>query len=162
MNCREAQQQIFSERDVAPGSTRRDSLAEHVSHCAGCRELQATLTTALDHWRLDSHRTTVPDAQREWHAVRRKIRGAESGTERAPRRFLPWLTVSLGVMAAVATALVVITQTPSQRTNVVAATRVARADSVEVPGNNASTMVFVDEKSGWLFVWASDARPKSG
>jgi hypothetical protein len=35
---------------------------------------------------------------------------------------------------------------------------VARADAVVAPGNNASTMVFVDDKSGWLIVWASDAK----
>jgi hypothetical protein len=34
----------------------------------------------------------------------------------------------------------------------------SRADSIEVPGSNASTMVYVDDKSGWLFVWASDLK----
>jgi hypothetical protein len=38
----------------------------------------------------------------------------------------------------------------------------ASAESVEAPGDPASTMVFVDEKSGWLIVWASDTAPRRG
>jgi hypothetical protein len=38
----------------------------------------------------------------------------------------------------------------------------ARADAVEAPGGNASTMVFVDDRSGWLIVWASDSGGRSG
>ena len=40
--------------------------------------------------------------------------------------------------------------------------RVARADFVEAPGAKASTMVYVDDKSGWLFVVASDETRQSG
>jgi hypothetical protein len=52
---------------------------------------------------------------------------------------------------------------PRPNSRVVASTEPSvRADFVEAPGRNASTMVIVDDKSGWLIVWASDASPKEG
>jgi hypothetical protein len=33
---------------------------------------------------------------------------------------------------------------------------------VQVSGRDASTTVYVDDKSGWLIVWASDSAPKRG
>ncbi|HEY1110492.1 MAG TPA: hypothetical protein VGE76_17715 [Opitutaceae bacterium] len=103
----------------------------------------------------------MPDSEREWHAVRRKIRGgAEVGTTGiiapARRRFLPWLAVPLGAAAAIATALYVASdpsQTPPSVSHGPGA--IARADYVEAPGA-AQTMVYVDEKSGWLVVYAKD------
>ena len=151
-----------------PASSQRATLDEHVGRCPDCRRIRDALTAALSTWRSEAARTPVPDATREWHAVRRLIRGgAEAGTAAAarPRRnYLPWLAVPIGAAAALAVALYVAPSdssptgpSPTTRSPV---TRVARADAVEVP-SGASTIVFVDGKSGWLFVQASDARPKT-
>lgn len=156
MNCREAQTHLFAERDGALDNHQRVTLEGHVAHCADCRRMRDSLTAALLAWRTENEKTPVPDAEREWHAVRRQIRGgAEAGaTSRSRRPLIPWLVAPLGAAAALALTFYVVrdpvTGTPAE------AAQVARADSVEVPGGSVSS-VFVDDKSGWLVVWASDS-----
>lgn len=163
MNCHEAQTEIFAARDGAPGASPSAALDGHVAHCAACRQIRANLAAALGAWRTDSARAIVPDAEREWHAVRRRIRGgAETGSALArPRRNLfAWLSLPLGAAGAAAVALVVLQQPrPSATLADFGDVVTARADAVEAPGHNASTMVFVDDKSGWLIVLASDTAP---
>ena len=162
MNCREAQSQIFAERDGALETTQRAALDSHLAQCDGCRQTREELTAALITWRTAVSHVTVPNAEREWQAVRRRIRGGmEPGAERAsrPRRnLLAWIALPLGGVAAVALALLV---SPQDRPTVQASAPVP-PNSVEVAGDDATTMVFVDEKSGWLFVLASDANPRQG
>ena len=163
MNCREAQPQIYAERDGALDNTQRAALDGHLAQCDACRRIREELTAALTVWRTEALNVTVPDAEREWHAVRRRIRGgAESGagrTSRSRRNLFAWLVIPLG---AAAVALLVAPQTPPATQPAAVTTHIARANSVEAPGNSASTMVFVDDKSGWLIVWASDANPHRG
>ena len=165
MNCREAQHQLFAEGDGAPDNTRRAALDGHVAHCADCRRIRDDLAAALATWRRDVENVAVPDAEREWHAVRRRMRGGvEAGAERPvrPRRnLLAWLALPVGAAAALAVALLDTSPRPHGGNVAPAQPQVARADALETPGNNSSTMMFVDDKSGWLIVWASDA-PKSG
>ena len=160
MNCREAQSQIFAARDGAPDENPRAALEGHVAHCAACRQVRDNLTAALGAWRTDSARATVPDAEREWHAVRRRIRGGveTNPTVARPRRSIfAWLPLTLGAAAAAAIALVVVVQqSSSESAGSLSGKVTARADYVEAPGHNASTMVFVDDKSGWVIVLASD------
>jgi hypothetical protein len=166
MNCREAQHQIFAERDSALETTQRAALDGHVAECADCRRIRDDLTAVFATWRTKVDHVAVPDVDREWYAVRRRIRGGvEPGVERttSPRRsFLPWLTLPLGAAAALAVALFVTRAPDAPAPTPVSPgkARVARADSVEVPGNHASTMVFVDDKSGWLIVWANDSEKR--
>ena len=165
MNCREAQSQIFAARDGAPDENPRAALEGHVAHCAACRQVRDNLTAALGAWRSDSARAIVPDAEREWHAVRRRIRGgAEAGSvpARARRNIFTWLPLTLGAAVAAAITVMVVVQ-PSTESNAGFGSKVAaRADYVEAPGNDASTAVFVDDKSGWVIVLASDNVPKHG
>ena len=156
MNCREAQDRILTERDGALDETSRAAVALHVAGCADCRRVRADLTAALESWRADVANVIVPDAEREWHAVRRRMRGGETGTQspaRSRRSLFTWIALPLGAAAEAALALFI---SPSPRFD---PAPVAHVDSVEAPGNNASTLVFVDDKSGWLIVWASDATP---
>ena len=78
MNCREAQDRILTERDGALDQTSRVALAGHLADCAGCRRVRDDLTAAVSAWRAEVANVRVPDAEREWHAVRRKIRGGDS------------------------------------------------------------------------------------
>lgn len=163
MNCREAQSRIFAERDGALDGNEHAALDGHLAECDACRKVRDGLAAAVTAWRNDATAVQVPDAEREWHAVRRRIRSESAPTARRP--LFTWLVLPLGVAAAAAVAFTLFV--PSTVPTVVPApiadaTQVARVDAVEAPGNNASTMVFVDEKSGWLIVWASDAAPKSG
>jgi predicted anti-sigma-YlaC factor YlaD len=164
MNCREAQRHLFAEGEGALESSQRVTLEEHVGHCPDCRRMRDDLTAALSAWRSENARTPVPDADREWHAVRRRIRGGvEPGAEHTvrPRRNLfAWAAVPIGVAAAAAVALMVSKPEPAG-TSLPLVAYAATAESIDVPGGDAATMVFVDEKSGWLMVMASDA-PKRG
>lgn len=165
MNCPEAQRHIFVDRELAQDPIQRAQLEQHIAHCAECERIRDDLSAALMAWRSDTANAPVPNAEHEWHAVRRRIRGANVGAATSPaqtrRHFLAWLTVPAGAAAALAIAFYVGSSesTPSAPPAAsIPAAQVARADSVEVPGNTSAT-VFVDDKSGWLIVWASDARP---
>src|SRR5688500_2627647 len=117
MNCREAQSRIFAERDGALNNSQRAALEEHVARCGDCQRIRDDLTTVFVTWRNDVNRAAVPNPDREWHAVRRRIRGgAEPGTAQVsrPRRNLfAWLALPLGAAAAVAVALFVSLQPTS-------------------------------------------------
>jgi|SRR5687767_14441391 len=163
MNCREAQSQLFAERDGALDTTQRAGLEDHLLHCGDCRRIRENLTAVIATWRTEVYQAPVPNAEREWHAVRRRIRGGDEAgaTHSSPsrRNLFTWLAIPIGAAAAIAMAVLVVAPpaTPDQ-----AVTQMAQANTVEVTGDNATTMVFVDDKSGWLFVWASDPNPKSG
>lgn len=156
MNCREAQQQIFTERDGALSLEGRTALDGHLAHCDACRKIRADLAAALVYWKTEADAVAVPDGEREWHAVRRKIRGADVAP-RSRLKLLSWVALPLGIAAAVAF-VILRPIPPSDEAAAAAVPQVARVDSVETPGNNASTMVIVDQKSGWLIVWASDGK----
>ena len=162
MNCREAQSQLFAERDGALDAPTRAALDGHLAQCGDCQRRRENLTAALAAWRIEVVQTTVPNAELEWHAVRRRIRGAEttsgSTRSRSPRQVFAWFAVPLGAAAAVALALFVGSPGPAP---VASLPQVARANTVEVAGDNA-TVVVVDDQSGWLFVWASAPNPYSG
>lgn len=156
MNCREAQLRVLAERDGALDETSRAALAGHLADCAGCRRVRDDLTAAVNAWRTDVAEVVVPDVEREWYAVRRRMRGGETGAPRpvrSRRSLFAWIALPLGAAAAAALALFI---SPGPRFD---PAPIAHVDSVEAPGNNASTLVFVDDKSGWLIVWASDATP---
>lgn len=159
MNCNEVKSQLFGDEEGGLEQDRRVALNAHVAHCAACRRVRDDLGAAFTTWRDENARATLPDVDREWHAVRRKIRGGvEVGTESRPRRrFTPWIALPIGAAAALALTLYVARNDGDgrQQPGFAPAPQVARADSVEVPGR-ASTSVYVDDKSGWLIVWATD------
>lgn len=166
MNCHEAQHQIIAGRDLPSDRARDLPLEEHLSQCADCRRVRTDLAAVFEQWSAQSRRATVPDPEREWHAVRRQIRGgtAVGGAPRSRRyrSMMTWFAIPLAAAAVIAVSLREAPHPPAVRTQSHRAVQSARANSVEVPGNNASTMVFVDDKSGWLFVWASDTSPTGG
>ena len=164
MNCREALSLMSTERDAPLEPGARSGFEAHLAECVACRQARSGLTSALDVWRANHASVKVPDADREWLAVRRRRRGdagAEATFSRSSRRTaLAWLAMPIAA-TLIALAFFLPPRAPDQTAGSVGPA-IARADSVEVPGGSASTMVFVDDKSGWLIVWASDAGGKSG
>lgn len=151
MNCREAESRLYADQPADPTAgpdAAAPAFSEHLATCSRCRETHGRLREALDAWRTETAVVAVPDAEREWHAVRRRIRH-DGATARPARRYLPWLSLPLGLGAAAALAFLALPRP--------APPAVARVEFVEVPGGRASTMVVVDEQSGWLIVQASDA-----
>lgn len=164
MNCRTALLHIASERETGLEAGTRSDLEAHVAACDSCRRARSNLAAALEAWRAEATLVPTPDPSREWQAFRRRIRGAPEAHSRRTathRWFNPaWLAIPA------AAALVALTFfRPAAGPEDVAggkAGATARAEAVEAPGGNASTMVFIDDKSGWLIVWAIDASGRSG
>ena len=154
MNCRAAQRLLSSERDGAPATPGCADLAAHVAGCAECRQFQAVLAEAGEKLRDAAARVTVPDEERAWQDIHREIRAAR------PARASRWQPVRwvlpLGAAAALAAILAWV---PSE--DDLTPQTVARAEFVEVP-NDSSSVVYVDDKSGWLVVWASANAAKGG
>lgn len=150
MNCREAESQIFAERDGALDNSQRAALAQHVGQCPGCRRLQQGFAVTIETWRVETQQVRVPDAELEWQKLRREIRGGAGSRAAAEskRRSLGWFSVPLAAAAAVALIFVLNTESPEPTRDVAKVTPTARADS--------PTVVVTDEKSGWTFVVAAD------
>lgn len=175
MNCRHAQDKLLAARDTPSGAAGSNALTEHLQGCPDCRALQQQLAAATSAWRETEAQVTVPDAQQEWHAVRRRLRQGKSA-ETTPvwwRRSLAY-TAPLAAVAAVALVFWTGRPTPSvapslspETTIEVAQTEdpwaefadhfayAANVEYVETENDEASPFVYVDDESGWLIVWAS-------
>ncbi len=165
MNCRQALSLIATERDGSIETAARAGLEAHLAGCAGCRRARSDLAATLEAWRTEVTTVKPPDPDREWLALRRRHRGAADSERPIPgfhRGRFAWAGISLAAAAALTLALFFPRPTAIDPTANATKPAVARVDSVEVPGRNTSTMVFVDDKSGWLIVWASDAVGQAG
>lgn len=157
MNCRQAEPQIFAERDGRLDPGQHAALAEHVANCPTCRRITDDLSAAVGMWKAQVQAVVVPDVEREWHDLRRRMRHE---TAAAKERHSPWRLWIGAPLAAAAAVAAIVALNPTSRDVVPpppAGRSVARAEYVDVPSANASTVVFVDDKSGWLVVMASDA-----
>lgn len=158
MNCRSAQRLLSAERDGAPATSERAALGSHLAGCAECQRFRAVMVEAADAWRVSTARVATPDAELAWQAVRREIRAGGASTM-APSA--PWFSrwaLPVGAAAALAAVAVIVAPHWRQAPTVPIRT-VARADAVEV-GGSSSPMVYVDNQSGWLVVWAPDDKDK--
>lgn len=166
MNCCKAHSLLSTERDGPLEAAAQSALEAHLAACPTCRRVQADLAAGFGGWRAQSAAVSVPDAQQEWWEVRRRMRGGESTGEAGARPMtkLVWFWRALPIAAATAIAAVLFFPrfAPDDPAADAGGPTLARANSVEVPGQAASTMVFVDEKSGWLIVWAADTDGRSG
>lgn len=157
MNCREAEKWIAIEREGALGDSRRAALDAHLSSCASCREQRAELAAAVQTWKAADAKVELPNVETEWHAIRRRMRN----TEKPSVAWFPgWLAPALGVAAIAVIALVI--AGPWTFSPDVPSATVARAEYVEVADESASTLVYVDEESGWLVVWAVSPTAEAG
>ncbi len=156
MNCRTAEDQIYVERDDALDAAGRRALDEHVQACAACRQKRETLTFAIGAWRTKTAAARVPEAQREWESIRRQIRGGAStpANQALPRRRfgLSWLALPLGAAAAIMMAFYA-------NWGPASVSSIGRNDAVEVSAADGS-VVFVDDKSGWVVIWEGEPGPR--
>lgn len=185
MNCRHAQDELLAPRDTPLGVAGSSALQAHLSECAECRALQQQLLHATAAWLETDAQIKVPDAQSEWHAVRRRSRRAKANSLSSAygwwQRALQ-VAAPLTAVAAIAFVLWEIRQDspeasiehPTPATSI-AATEVtaiaptedpwaefadhfayaSNVEYVETENEDASPFVYVDDESGWLIVWAS-------
>lgn len=160
MNCREAQPLLLTERDGTLSSEQRAALARHVAECADCRQLQSNLAAAMDAVRAEAASVPVPDIDAEWRAVQAKINSGKAD-QRRKRRLAPIIWMSAPLAAAAAVALAFFATRPIIPTTEPDGFTVAQADFVEVADSRATPIVFTDQESGWLVVWAADVSPSA-
>jgi predicted anti-sigma-YlaC factor YlaD len=149
MNCRAAQRLLSADRDGALDTLERAGLDEHVAACAECRQFRVTLEVAAAELKTAATRVTVPDEDRAWQDIHREIR---AGRPVAARSW--WAPVRWALPLGAAALFAVVAFVPMDRDDDGPPAAVARAEFVEVP-NNSSSVVYVDDKSGWLVVWAA-------
>ena len=158
MNCREAKNYIFAERDGALGEAQRAALVSHLASCTDCQAVRTDLEQCLTELHATAANVRVPDADIEWQKVRRALRAEEEPAVRR-RSFAGWLALPAAAAAAVAIGLYVRTGSPTG-SDISAGDRVATV-APTTPGTatapSPSAVVYVDDQSGWTFVWATDA-----
>ena len=153
MDCNETERLISADRDGALTESQRSVLEAHLGSCARCRQFRANLAAAAAAWKSSNQSAKTSDVDREWFAIRRRIRHLEESDSVSPvRRWRQarWLSLPIGAAAALLAAALFLTDPEPKPPSVV----FAAAEYVEVEDESASVVVFVDEESGWLVVWS--------
>lgn len=152
MNCRQAEHHIFAERDGTLDALQQTALSDHVTACPNCRRMRDGFAAAVETWRTDVGQVRLPDADLEWQKLRHRMQRENRPVRRS---VLNWFALPLGAAAALAVGLYV-AKSPSDKLPAGQAAAVAAATSIPTASEPESTVVFVDDKSGWTFVWAAD------
>lgn len=154
--CREIEPLLLSEPDGTLDATGLTQLEAHAAECPDCRRQRALLSAAAASLRQTAAAVSVPSAREEWLTLRDRLR-AERGDRPATGKTAarPWLywgvrTAALGAAAAIACIAYLRQPLPAPAP---AGSALARAEFVRAD-NAASTLVYVDQESGWLIVWA--------
>lgn len=153
MNCREAEPLILAERDGVLTPEQHAALAQHVASCTSCRQLQHDLAHAMDAVRAEAVSVRVPEVETEWRAVQARL-AAANPARRQPRRLAPIIWITAPLAAAAALALAFLTSRPVAPDADTTGYMAAQADFVEVSDPSATAVVYTDQESGWLVVWA--------
>lgn len=157
MNCREAEKLLLAERDGVLSPAQHAALGEHTAACPACHALQADLTAAMTALRTDADRLPIPDADEEWRLLQVEIRAQQRRQSvRGGTAVIKWFGTPLAAAAALAFAFYVGRATAPRPAAEFAVPEMARAEFVEVADTSATPIVFRDEESGWLVVWAAE------
>lgn len=159
MNCRDIEPLLLAERDGVLTAAQHASLGQHVAACPACRQMRLDLSVAMSALQSDAASVRVPDVDAEWHTLRAQLSGPATARPEKTRPLAPVIRFGAPLAAAAAVAFAFFTlQTPNPKSETL--TKVANAAYVDAGTADASTMVYVDEESGWLVVWATDSEPE--
>ena len=152
MNCQRAQHLLSVERDRPLTANEQTELAHHLGGCAGCAQLRQDLAAGAQSWREVTAAVPIPDAAEEWRRFQQRLDGRPTVVHHRPRPAIrTWAAFPLAVAAAVALILWI---RPSHVPEAAMVGIQPRAEFVETNDRASSTLVYVDEQSGWLVVWA--------
>lgn len=162
MRCSDIEPLLLAERDGALTLEQRAVLDGHVVGCQGCRQTRVVLAEAAQSWRQTATSLVVPNAASEWRVLRRHLHETPAPVSPFQRwkPALAWAGLPLATAAAIAFLIFSPRSGPGPETtsNAFATSEtMARADYVETGDATASTLVYVDQESGWLIVWATEA-----
>ncbi|MEQ9824771.1 MAG: hypothetical protein ABQ298_10340 [Puniceicoccaceae bacterium] len=137
-------------------------------------ELAEALASLQFHTEL--HRESMPDPkdadfiQAEWNAIQsqlpsrrieentasaQKDRTSDAGRSLIPFLSIPWLSGTLAAAAALAVAVTGIWMWSNSSADSLAPSQ-GQIDFVQTDIDGASSMIFMDEQSGWTFVWIDE------
>jgi anti-sigma-K factor RskA len=159
MNCRHAEKALSRHLDGELPAEQVAHLEQHLASCAACRETAAIWQGYGDSLRAGQP-SGIPDPTLAWHDIRRAIRTREDPAAKVQGR--PWWAKPLPWAAATTTvALVAIGYLLqfSPETRLTGGGAVEYVDT-DLPG--ASTIVYVDDESGWNIVWVVELGSDSG
>lgn len=150
MNCRAATRHLAVERDAPLSASLQAGLERHLASCPECARVRAALAESADAWRQNTARVTPPSPAAEWRELRASLHAAPP-----PRRIPAWLFAAGGLPLAAAAAwgVLLALRPPDPATEIALHPAAARAEFIET-GDDSSPVVFIDQSSGWLIVWA--------
>ncbi len=152
--CRQIEPLLLSEPDGTLDAAGLAQLEAHVAGCPDCRRQRAQLAAAAASLKQTSAAFPVPSAPQEWLTLRNRLRGEQQagGGGTAGSRWWFWgiRVAALGAAAAIACIAYL---RPPFSASTATGKPLARAEFVRAD-NAASTLVYVDQESGWLIVWA--------
>jgi len=152
--CTEIVSLLVAEPDGTLSAAELARLETHVAGCPDCRRQRALLRATPVALRIATSTFSVPSVPAEWSELRARLLGEPGGTATHRRQRRPWFAWSLpiaAVGAAAAFAILAFFREPGGSPLPLPA--VAHADFFQAE-NVASTLVYVDQESGWLIVWA--------
>lgn len=164
MNCRDIEPLLHAEPDDLLTTQQQADLLQHVAACPACRQQRTRLKTALAAFRAAAATVPVPDAHEAWRDLQKRLAQPERDS-RQPRRLAPviWFGTSLAAAAALTLAyLGNFSRTALPEPTTSPTIKIAQANYVEAGDARATTMVFADQESGWLVVWAADPKTATG
>lgn len=161
MNCRETENLLLAERDGVLTPAQHAALGDHLATCAACRAFQADLVNAMESLRADATGIPVPDADEEWRLLQVEMRTRQQHRSSAGHGAVKWFGAPLAAAAALALAFYAGRATALRPTDEIILPGEARAEFVELADASATPVVFRDEESGWLVVWAESEDPRS-
>ncbi len=142
MNCRAARRLLSVERDQPLTADSLDALERHVAACAACHQERVWLAEASAAWRDTTSEMPAPAAATQWRRLSARL--PDSATTAPALRAAWWLPAGLLPLAAAALWFLIFGMHPPAP---------ARAEFLETAAN-AAPLVYLDQESGWLIVWA--------
>lgn len=161
MNCPDIEPLFHAERDGLLTATQQAEVARHVATCPLCQQRQTQLNAALAAFQADAASVAMPSADEAWRELQTNW-NQTVGRPVKKRPLAPVIWFGTSLAAAAALALVFWgPHRPATGSPVTGSSLVAQADYVEAGTPHATTMVFSDQESGWLVVWAEETAPQS-
>ena len=163
MNCLASQKQLLRAQDEALHDQQHSTLAAHLSSCPQCSEFEASLRQISADIKNEAASVPVPDADETWQGIQSRLQPTGE-SETTSKRFAPliWITAPLAAAAAFAFAFLPSHSTSDFDSVAMSEASATQVDYVETDNPNATTMVYVDNQSGWLVVWTDDTSVTNG
>jgi anti-sigma factor RsiW len=140
---------------------RRPALDAHLAGCADCRRHHDELSAALASLKANDLRIQTPDAKAEWLLLSARL---NQSAQPRPRTWRTpdhkWAAIwSTGALAACLALAFLLNRGghPGDETTLAQVPAPARADYVELGDATATPVVYLDQDTGWLIVWAEGA-----